>query len=353
MNEPDDVTWLRTTHLSHDVQVPPFKSFVLVGNEDAPEKVRIYTKRSPLYKEPPVATFEADEEGTLVRTDKDMYADNPSVRDINRHVYSLDSALKFLNGKQERKLANNTVVRFDRESGQVDVVLHRTPVVTYYPSGLIQLKSGGYRSVTTKQRINQLLPPGWRLSQHKYEWTVTTPDGDYDFREGIVFRLDGTLFRDEPEVPGKHFTHGNPPSRTAELGTVSEGTLKADDLIDAFSDVILHTQGIRALSKLQREAKDNEYDEDAVLEMLTEAMDAIAPPYAFFGTLEGDGAHFGFWPSWDSIQEDVRNGELIRVDDTGDVPTGYSGWVLQVNERGNAVLFAASRGKLREVWSVV
>lgn len=34
--------------------------------------------------------------------------------------------------------------------------------------------------------------------------------------------------------------------------------------------------------------------------MTVEALDAICPEGTYFGTLEGDGSDFGFWPCLDS-----------------------------------------------------
>ena len=42
---------------------------------------------------------------------------------------------------------------------------------------------------------------------------------------------------------------------------------------------------------------------------------------------------------------------MLRVNDTSEVPRGYTGEVLHVNDHGNTTLYTASRGKLTEVWS--
>lgn len=51
MNEPDDIAWLRSTHLKGVSTA--FESFVLVGNEDAPEAVYLYPDADPLVTDKP------------------------------------------------------------------------------------------------------------------------------------------------------------------------------------------------------------------------------------------------------------------------------------------------------------
>lgn len=66
LNDPLDVEWLRTSHLKrHDP--PQFKAFVLTGNEDAPEGLELYSDTDPNTFDVPVAVYQQDEQGRLVR----------------------------------------------------------------------------------------------------------------------------------------------------------------------------------------------------------------------------------------------------------------------------------------------
>ena len=47
LNEPEDVQWLLHAHLK-GMNVAPFRSFILVGNEDCPESVFLYEDSDPL-----------------------------------------------------------------------------------------------------------------------------------------------------------------------------------------------------------------------------------------------------------------------------------------------------------------
>jgi hypothetical protein len=45
---PEDVTWLLETHLKNAEPAPKeFKSFIIYGNEDCPEHLRLYTDKNP------------------------------------------------------------------------------------------------------------------------------------------------------------------------------------------------------------------------------------------------------------------------------------------------------------------
>jgi len=57
LNDADDVKWLRETHLKdknlNNGPVPPFKSFVLIGNEDSPNELLLYREKHPTVDDKP------------------------------------------------------------------------------------------------------------------------------------------------------------------------------------------------------------------------------------------------------------------------------------------------------------
>jgi len=141
------------------------------------------------------------------------------------------------------------------------------------------------------------------------------------------------------------------------LGSVSSGTLKQSDLIAAFAAALDDLQPGSALA-----AEAQEYDPETaepdkgnwLLEELFEALDEIAPPYCYFGTVDGDGANFGFWIDFDTINEDIASGDLLKVADLAEIPPAYSGEALRVSDHGNAWLYTISAsGVPIEIWSVV
>ena len=56
-----------------------------------------------------------------------------------------------------RKVANNTYLE-RRDNGAIAVKLHATDVLTLFPDGRVLFDTGGWRTVTTKERINRFAP---------------------------------------------------------------------------------------------------------------------------------------------------------------------------------------------------
>ena len=77
--------------------------------------------------------------------------------------------------------------------GTVAVRYHRTDVATLHPDGTVTLRTGGWRTVTTKRRINQALRyfgVPTVLYQFKWDWYLAP----YDQGERIPFH-DGMRIR--------------------------------------------------------------------------------------------------------------------------------------------------------------
>jgi hypothetical protein len=86
---------------------------------------------------------------------------------------------------RKRKLANNTylVIRDDDGYG---IRLHDTEVVIHYKDRIV-LDSGGYKTVTTKSRMNEYTP--FNVIQKQKVWYV---DGT-PFKDGITLYNNGTI----------------------------------------------------------------------------------------------------------------------------------------------------------------
>lgn len=164
----------------------------------------------------------------------------------------------------------------------------------------------------------------------------------------------------------------------AKLGSVSHGTMRPEDLIPAFVACLddLHkamsldvrpgeemdcVQAVSAkddwLGALERRMEADGYYEskeaDWDLEELFEHLNTFAPPYCYFGSHPGDGADYGFWPSLEALEDDVRYGEVLGVSDTSEVPEEYAGLVWHVNDHGNGTLYQWANGEGEELWSCV
>jgi hypothetical protein len=94
-------------------------------------------------------------------------------------------ATKMVLGKtnrSQRKVGNNTYAYIEHDAS-VAIELHGTKVVVFYPNGLVKLSSGGYRTSTTKKRINQYSPVS--VYQKNFEWFLR--DGT-PFEDNVLVR---------------------------------------------------------------------------------------------------------------------------------------------------------------------
>jgi hypothetical protein len=92
-----------------------------------------------------------------------------------------------LAGRESRKIANNTYLKA-REAGAIALRLHETDILTYTPDGKCILNSGGWRTVTTKARMNDYAP-GAPIIQKAGVWYIggkVYQDGCY-IKNGNVY----------------------------------------------------------------------------------------------------------------------------------------------------------------------
>ena len=146
------------------------------------------------------------------------------------------------------------------------------------------------------------------------------------------------------------------------IGSVSCGTMRAEDLIPSF----LYEAKQHRLSKANRAeirrieaaAKvEGYYDtEEASFDLnesLFDILESVAGPFFYFGSHPGDGADYGFWLS-EEWEERLEEDGGIKVSDLSEVPAGHVGYVAVVNDHGNVTLYTRLRnGRLREEWAIV
>lgn len=131
----------------------------------------------------------------------------------------------------------------------------------------------------------------------------------------------------------------------ARLGSVSEGTLKSEKLIEAIAhcledcillngDRLSKPENLELRNRLNA-AKDTAFekilDKDEVenmsgdeavryynsladeLDKITEAMIEFTPPYSYFGAHNTDAASFGFWIDSKEIKDAIDAGDMLAV----------------------------------------
>ena len=88
--------------------------------------------------------------------------------------------------RQAKKLTYNTTLRRDKDDFVVR--LYQTDIVRICEDGTYVLNTGGFYTVTTKERINRYSPVS--VYQHKGEWFLR--DGT-PFKDGVRIKLDGLV----------------------------------------------------------------------------------------------------------------------------------------------------------------
>lgn len=86
-----------------------------------------------------------------------------------------------------------TTVQRDKITGALSVRYHWTDVVKSDASGTVTLNSGGWRTATTKLRMNQAANQfglGFRVSQRKGSWFVLygKRNREVPFQDGMSFK---------------------------------------------------------------------------------------------------------------------------------------------------------------------
>lgn len=95
-------------------------------------------------------------------------------------------AVRMVRGKtnrDSRKVGNNTYAEILHD-GSVGIMLHSTYVVKIHEDNTYTLNSGGWQTLTTKDRINQYSPR--YVYQKNFEWFVKINDKSYPFMDGMV-----------------------------------------------------------------------------------------------------------------------------------------------------------------------
>ena len=140
-----------------------------------------------------------------------------------------------------------------------------------------------------------------------------------------------------------------------QLGSISTGTLRTEDLLEAFASTLQQFNRTHPLLGEYLDIHANDaWDSDKAADLLNEgffnALQEICPPFVYFGTLEGDGSAFGFWPDWDSIQSDVIGNAEIDTDHADYMTYSVDSVLVTVYENGNVTVMDLER---HVIWSVV
>ena len=102
---------------------------------------------------------------------------------------SIREIMEGVNYSKVKKIANNTVEYIDFQSNR-NIRFHQTTIISFLKDGIL-LNSGGYHTVTTKDRINRF--SGHRIHSDKGIWYVSSLDKQYVFADGMIIRDNGEV----------------------------------------------------------------------------------------------------------------------------------------------------------------
>jgi hypothetical protein len=96
---------------------------------------------------------------------------------------------------QTQRISGRATNVFTDDEGILNVVYHATHVVRSFPSGKIVLDTGGWRTVTTKARMNQAANQfklGYSVFQKDFDWFVAWKGKTLSFDERTI-TLNGVM----------------------------------------------------------------------------------------------------------------------------------------------------------------
>ena len=135
-----------------------------------------------------------------------------------------------------------------------------------------------------------------------------------------------------------------------QIGSISTGTLRTEDLLPAFESALEALGGAI-------DTGDWNDPEQATWDMAAfeSALNDRCPPFVYFGTLPGDGADFGFWVDMERIQETLTAatiGHTLTLPRTGEWEWTLEddGVIVATNDHGNVTVMDLERNVL---WAVV
>jgi len=161
-----------------------------------------------------------------------------------------------------------------------------------------------------------------------------------------------------------------------ELGSISTGTLRPEDLIPAFNNALtqIHDGHYYDIDEMMDDETGNaaefgkqpSHDElqRRVVDRLMDELQDACPQFVYFGTHEGDGADFGFWPDSNSLDEALYNQTgAPHLDNVpsyclpmhqdypyGEITLEDDNVIVQLSDHGNVTVMDMFRNVL---WSVV
>lgn len=98
---------------------------------------------------------------------------------------NFEQAATVLAGRESIRLGNNTYL--ENFSGGIAVRLHNTRIVWFHEDGTVTLHTGGWQTVTTKDRINEFITGRVYQKNHQWYYVGHTSEGAIDWDNPQAF----------------------------------------------------------------------------------------------------------------------------------------------------------------------
>jgi hypothetical protein len=96
---------------------------------------------------------------------------------------------------------------------------------------------------------------------------------------------------------------------SVEIGTIIHGTMRTEDLIPAFTEVLKRLDTKKKFKKLIEDCEnfmdlEPEEQDELLQERLWDAMDSFSPKGCYFGCTKGDVSDYGYWVNFNEDEYD-------------------------------------------------
>ncbi len=105
----------------------------------------------------------------------------------NNSPTTYTEAAELLGSRDSLKIGHNTYLE-RMLSDDIGIRLHATTIVAFLAEGGVILNSGGWQTVTTKERMNRYLPAGVSVVRNKKAWYVLDREAmnETEFSDGML-----------------------------------------------------------------------------------------------------------------------------------------------------------------------
>lgn len=106
---------------------------------------------------------------------------------------TFSEANRMLGARGRKRLLNNTYAVRGGD-GRVNIVHHNSAIATFEQDGSVMLTNAGYGSVSTRERLSAMTPPGVHFVQRQHVQRVQVPAQGIDEATGTLWIApDGTV----------------------------------------------------------------------------------------------------------------------------------------------------------------